>query len=112
MNRRDFLLLRNTPGEIVATLDAQALYMRSLDAALTHRVDDEGEYHAIDGEANWVEQTAAALRQQLLDANAVVLVDSEWLGDGDLNRLVDQVLDEVRARGGRIERRRSITSIS
>jgi hypothetical protein len=112
MNRRDFLLLRNTPGEIVATLDAQALYMRALDAQLTHRVDDDGAAHAIEREGDWVEQTGTTLRERLHEASAVVVVDSEWLGDSQLGRVVDQVLAEVMARGGRIEHRRSISPIS
>ena len=105
MNRRDFLLLRKMPGEIVAELDGRALYMQSLDAELTDRVDEEGVAHPIDRAPDPMAQTIEGLRDRLVDANTVFVVDREWLNDGRLAQAVERILAEVKARGGRIERR-------
>ena len=101
--RRDFLLLRTTPSETVAELSGQALYMQSLDAMLTHRTDDDGVQHAIDGQGDWLADTVAGMKRQLAEVDVVRLVDREWLGDGALARAVDEVLAGFRARGGRVE---------
>ena len=101
MNRRDFLLLRQSPGEIVAELDTHALYMRVIDATLTYRVDDDGVTHEIESRSDWVQQ----LRERLNGVSAVLVVDSEFLADDGFRRGVNQILEEVSARGGRVERR-------
>jgi hypothetical protein len=100
--RRDFLLLRTMPSETVAELSGQALYMQSLDAALTHRTDDDGVRHAIDSPSDWLEQTVAGLQRRLTTVDVVRVIDREWLDDGPLGRAVDEVLAGFRARGGRV----------
>jgi hypothetical protein len=104
MERRDFLLMRTTTTEKVAELRGQALYMRSLDATLTDRTDDDGVRHAIDRSADWLEETVADVKQRLASVDVVRLVDREFLGDSPLGRAVDDLLLDFVERGGRIER--------
>jgi hypothetical protein len=103
IGRRDFLRLQTHADERVAELDGQALFMRSQDAALTHRTDDDGAVHAIEGSADRLDDTVAELKRRLAGASAVRVVHREWLGDGALARAVDEMLAGVRARGGRVE---------
>jgi hypothetical protein len=103
MQRRDFLLLRTRERETVAVLDGQALYMRSLDAALTHRTDDDGAEHPIEGGVDWLREAIADLSQRLESVTVLRVCDRGWLGDGALGRGVDEVLAAFRRRGGRVE---------
>jgi hypothetical protein len=102
IGRRDFLRFRAHANERVAELDGQALFMRSQDARLTHRTDDDGAVHAIAGSADWLDSTVADLKRRLADASVVRVVGREWLVEGPLATAVDEVLAAVRARGGRI----------
>jgi hypothetical protein len=102
MQRRDFLLLRTSERETVAELDGHALYMRSLDAALTHRTDDDGAEHPIEGSVDWLREATADLAQRLETVTVLRVRDREWLGDGALGRGVNEVLAAFRQRGGRV----------
>jgi hypothetical protein len=103
MDRRDFLLLRRAPTETVAELHGQVLYMRSLDAALTHRVDDDGVEHALDRTVDWLDHTIVDLKKRLTAVDVVRVIDRDWLGDATLGRAVDEALAGVLARGGRVK---------
>lgn len=102
MKRRDFLLLRKTPAAQVAELRGQVLYMRSLDAGLTHRVDEDGNQHVVEGSADWLAETVDDLKRQLAAASVLRVVDREWITGGALGAAVDAVIADFIGRGGQV----------
>ena len=84
MNRRDFLALR---ADQAAVLSCERLYMRYLDAQM-------------DGTAL---QLFDHLAGDLRDVRAVRLTETTWLSRADLKAQLDPVLDDFKARGGRID---------
>jgi hypothetical protein len=92
MQRRDFLLLGTGGGVGVgrpAVLSCERLYMRYVDAQAEGRTAD------LDDLFNW-------LARDLGRVKTVRLTDTSWLSCEELNRRLDLILDQFRARGGRV----------
>jgi len=84
MNRRDFLAFRDGQP---AVLSCERLYMRYLDAQM-------------DGTAP---QLFDHLAGDLRGVRVVKLTKTSWLSRADLRAQLDLVLDNFKARGGRID---------
>jgi hypothetical protein len=87
IDRRSFLLLRPTDRARVFELSCEQLYMRYVDARLPKRRD----------------RLFDQLTKDLVDVEALRVVDREWLSDEELKARVERLLDELRARGVRID---------
>ena len=89
MNRREFLLF-SKDGKNTAELSCERRYMRYLDSTL-------------DGTTP---QFLHDIEQRLSAVTSLRLIDSPWLSTDEL-KCVGPILDAFRARGGRIEYKRS-----
>jgi hypothetical protein len=90
MQRRDFLLLRTGGGAgRPAVLSCERLYMRYVDAQAEGRTDD------LDDLFNWLARDPDRVK-------AVRLTDTSWLSCEELHSRLDLILDQFRARGGRV----------
>jgi hypothetical protein len=108
-SRRDFLLLRPGHQARVLELPCRRLYMRYVEARTAAGRDagdpplEAGAEPPSDVATPTVGALFAALARELQDADAVRLVDVEWLSDAELRRELDHVLNAFRARGGEVQ---------
>jgi hypothetical protein len=107
-SRRDFLLLR--PGRQARVLDlpCRRLYMRYVEARTSAGRDagdwplEAGAEPPSDVATPTVDELFATLDRELQEADAVRLVEAEWLAEPDLRLQLDRVLDAFRERGGEV----------
>ena len=111
LNRRDFLFLRTEGRERVLELSCEKLYIRFADA-MWEEVEDAGGLPDADP---WIggepparldrprpEELFAELRSEIEGVDVVHVRGGEWLLPGRLHDTVHALLDDFRARGGRI----------
>lgn len=110
MNRRDFLFLRTEGRQRVLEVSCEELYVRFADAtwsALEQAGPAEGDPW-LGGEPPAVldrpDRLAlfAGLESDLEAVDVVRVRGSEWLVQGELRDRVHALLDQFRARGGRV----------
>ena len=111
LDRRSFLLLRTEGREQILELSCEQLYIRFTDAMRAELEDPEGLPDAdprIGGEppARFdrprPEDLFAELRSDIERVDVIRMRGREWLLPGRLRDTVHALLDEFRARGGRI----------
>lgn len=111
LNRRDFLLLRTEGRERVLELSCEQLYVRFTDATWEGVEDAAGLPDAdpwIGGEPPArldrprPEELFAELKSDLERVDVVRVHGGEWLSPGRLRDGIHALLDEFRARGGRV----------
>ena len=110
INRRDLLNLRAVRRGRVVEVSCRDLYMRNLDSEYLSASTRAAEGHEPwmgEPPADFKERAAAPvlqrLRQDLQEAEVVRILDSEWLKASTLHEQVEEILQEFRARGGRVE---------
>lgn len=116
VSRRDFLTLRVSEGRRVLELSCERLFMRYHDACsevasrqVSNHEDVPGIADAVMGHATaTTDALFAELERRLADADELRVLESEWLGDGDLAREVAACIDAFSQRGGAVVTRRGV----
>ena len=110
MNRRDFLTFRVERRLRVAELSCERLYMLLLDAELTRASSERaGSDSGWSGEPEAVyrgrsaNEVFAQIDRDLNEVDVLRITDREWLTAGPLTDHLDRVVEQFRARGGRVD---------
>ena len=112
MKRRDFFRLRSSGHRQIMMLSCQHLYMGyndarsqlgNVDSDLSSNDEDwwSGE-PPLAVESLQVEQLFTELKEQIAQADVLILEHREWLQDDEFSRLVNELLSQFRADGGEL----------
>lgn len=116
MKRRDFLLLRTEGTLRVMELSCQQLYVYYRDC-LAEMALSRQQCGSLQGSEWWqgeptlsvkntdINALFSDLARQLTAIDYLLLIDSEWLKDAELNKHMNNVLREFKKRGGVVQHR-------